>query len=383
VAGVEAVRAVERVKRAFRSRFKEAPRFVVRAPGRVNLIGEHTDYNDGFVLPIAIEHSVWIALRPRTDRRVHVHSLEMEQSADFELDSLVKEDGWAEYVKGVAHELIAAGKSISGWEGVMSGDVPRGAGLSSSAAVELATARAFAACSGFAWEPLEMARLARRAENHWVGVACGIMDQMTSALATAGHALFLDCRTLEYEHIPWPAMISAVVLDSSTRRGLRETAYNRRKAECAEAARSLRVRALRDVSVQEFEEVGRKLPDPIRKRARHVISENARVLSALHAMQAEDRVGLGILLNQSHRSLKEDFEVTNQALDWIVEAAQAESACYGARMTGAGFGGCAVALVQADQAETFSRAVTARYRRISGLTPQLYVCRPNEGASLA
>lgn len=386
----------QRVVQAFASHFNAKPQFLVRAPGRVNLIGEHTDYNDGFVLPMAIDRAVWIALRPRADRRVALHSLDLGRSADFELDSLRREGaGWIEYVKGVANELQAEGFALRGWEGVMAGDVPRGAGLSSSAAVEMAAARAFAAVSGLAWDAVRIARIGQRAENNWVGVQCGIMDQAVSAAAKAGHALFLDCRTLEYKHVPLPKDAVAVVLDTSTRRGLVDSAYNERRSQCEQAARFFGVKALRDVSVEKFEEErGKKkegLDEIAWKRARHVVTENERVLQAVEAMRRDDPVTLGKLFNASHASLRDDFEVTNDALNWIVESAQAQSACYGARMTGAGFGGCAVALVRRDSAEAFANAVGAEYRlRLalseiegSGLEAKIYVCQASEGANAA
>src|SRR5512146_1721883 len=208
------------LQQSFEDHFNGKAAVIVRAPGRVNLIGEHTDYNEGYVLPMAIDRAIWIALRPRQDSHVTVYSADLHESASFELGSLNKEGGWIEYIKGVAHQLVRAGYSPGGWEGVLAGDVPQGAGLSSSAALELATARAFAALSALEWEPKRMARLCQRAENEWVGVTSGIMDQMASAASTAGHALFLDCRTLETEHLPLPEGVSVVVLDTSTRRGL-------------------------------------------------------------------------------------------------------------------------------------------------------------------
>ncbi|MEA3310451.1 MAG: galactokinase family protein, partial [Chloroflexota bacterium] len=205
----------------FAERFDEPPAFLVRAPGRVNLIGEHTDYNAGFVLPMAIDRALWIALRPRSDRRVSVHSLDFDETAEFELDALEQQDaGWVEYLKGVAWALQEAGYALRGWEGMLSGDVPSGAGLSSSAALELATARAFASVSAFPWDPVEMALLAQRAENEWVGVNCGIMDQLISAAGQAGHALLIDCRSLALTPVPLPPETVVVVLDTNTRRGL-------------------------------------------------------------------------------------------------------------------------------------------------------------------
>lgn len=371
------------LQHAFELHFNAKPEWIVRAPGRVNLIGEHTDYNDGYVLPMGIDHAVWIALRPRADGLVHIHSLDLGLDSVFKLDGIEKGEGWAEYPKGVAWALREAGYSLRGWEGVMTGEVPRGAGLSSSAAVELATARAFACASGFEWDAKLMARLSQKAENQWVGVNCGIMDQMASAASKKGHALFMDCRTLEIQHAPLPQGVAVAVLDTSTRRGLVDSAYNERRAQCEAGARFFHVKALRDVSVAEFERRKNEIGDEaILRRARHIITENQRVLDAMEAMRANDVGRLGQLFNASHTSLRDDFEVTNEALNQIVEAAQAQSACYGARMTGAGFGGCAVALVREDSVGAFTQAVGAAYRQRSGLEAAVYVCQPSEGASV-
>ncbi len=373
----------QQVIHGFLEAFGEKPAFLVRAPGRVNLIGEHTDYNDGFVLPMAIDRAAWIGLRRRDDRKVRLRSLEYQATAEFSLDELEQGKGWAEYVKGVASELIAAGLPVEGWEGVLGGNVPSSAGLSSSAAVELAVARAFAAVAGFAWDPVRMAKVGQRAENHWVGVNSGIMDQMASAAAQAGHALFLDCRSLEYEQVPVPDGVAVVVMDTSTRRGLVDSAYNERRAQCEAAAAFFGVPALRDVSLERFEEERGKMKDEVvMRRARHIITENRRVLDAVAAMRAGEVQKLGQLFNESHASLRDDFEVTNEALNQIVEAAQAQSACYGARMTGAGFGGCAVALIDDGKVGEFVGAVEAGYRQRSGLEAQMYVCQASEGASV-
>ncbi len=369
------------LEQSFSAYFNAKPEFIVRAPGRVNLIGEHTDYNDGFVLPMAIDHAVWVALTPRTDSTVCIRSLDLDVDSVFDLQSLSKGEGWSEYIKGVAYFLQKTGYELKGFNAVMTGDVPRGAGLSSSAAVELATARAFAAGSGFAWDAAQMARISQKAENDWVGVNCGIMDQMASAASRKGYALFLDCRTLEYQHAPLPENSSVVILDTSTRRGLVDSAYNERRNQCEEAARWFGVKALRDVSVDEFEKRS-GLSEVVTRRARHVITENARVLEAVQAMKVGDVQRLGELFNASHVSLRDDFEVTNEALNQIVECAQSQPGCYGARMTGAGFGGCAVALVHAESTQEFTNAVSAAYRKISGLDASVYVCKASEGASL-
>jgi galactokinase len=376
--GVEAA-----VRAAFEDRFGEAPAFLVRAPGRVNLIGEHTDYNDGFVLPIAIDREIWIALRPRDDARVVVHSLDYREAADFDAAGVEHTGkGWIEYLKGVAWGLAEAGHAVRGWEGVMGGDVPRGAGLSSSAAVELATERAFAAVGHLPWSPAEMALLAQRVENRWIGVNCGIMDQMVVAAGRAGHALLIDCRTLDTTPAPLPAGAAVVVLDTATRRGLVDSAYNERRAQCEAAARFFGVRALRDVDVATFEARADGLDPVTRRRARHVVTENDRTLEAARAMRAGDVRRLGELMNASHASLRDDFEVTNDALDTIVALAQARPGCHGARMTGAGFGGCAVALVDAAHVDEFVARVTDGYRSATGRVPHCYVCHAADGASV-
>lgn len=369
------------LEQSFFAYFNAKPEFIVRAPGRVNLIGEHTDYNDGFVLPMAIDRAVWMALTPRTDSTVRIRSLDLGTDSAFDLHSLTKGEGWIEYIKGVAHELQQGGHRLRGFDAVMTGDVPRGAGLSSSAAVELATARAFASASGLHWNPASMALISQKAENEWVGVNCGIMDQMASAASREGYALFLDCRNLEYQHAPLPENTAVVILDTSTRRGLVDSAYNERRSQCEEAARWFGVKALRDVDVDDLKK-GSELSEVVTRRARHIVSENARVLEAVKAMKSGDVNRLGELLNASHASLRDDFEVTNEALNQIVECAQEQSSCYGARMTGAGFGGCAVALVNEKSANDFTGAVLAAYKKKSGLDAGIYVCKASAGADV-
>ena len=380
--GSELINVEQGVNKAFRVNFGEGPTFTVRAPGRVNLIGEHTDYNDGFVLPMAIDRAAWIALRPRDDRRVRVYSLDYKERLEFDIDELHPEKGWVEYIKGVTHEMIVDGLRLKGWDGVLGGDIPSGAGLSSSAAVELAAARAFESVSGFNWEPVYMARIGQRAENNWVGVKCGIMDQMASAAAQADHALFLDCRSLEYQHIPLPEGVAVVVMDTSTRRGLVDSAYNERRMQCEQAAKFFNVPALRDVSLDEFTARSGGMDGTVMRRARHIVTENRRVLDAVAALRSGDALKAGELFNESHASLRDDFEVTNAALNQIVNSAQAHPACYGARMTGAGFGGCAVALVKREQVEAFVEATEEAYHKVSGLNAVIYICSAAQGASL-
>ncbi len=376
----------------FQTHFNAKPGFIVRAPGRVNLIGEHTDYNDGFVLPMAIDRAVWIALRPRTDSTARIVSLDIPSrlepgpgsESSFELHSLIRDKGWLEYPKGIADALMKAGYDLKGFDAVMTGDVPRGAGLSSSAAVELAVARAFACSSNFEWDAATMAKLAQQAENEWVGVKSGIMDQMASAASREGHALFLDCRSLEFQHVPLPDGVSVVVLDTSTRRGLVDSAYNERRSQCEEAAKWFGVKALRDVGIKEIRDwrLGGGLSEVAFKRARHVVTENARVLEAIEAMKAGNIKRLGELFDASHDSLRDDFEVTNDALNIIVSRAREQEGCYGARMTGAGFGGCAVALVVEEKVTAFTKALSAAYRQRSGFEARVYVCKAGAGAGV-
>jgi galactokinase len=391
----------------FTERFGQPPRWVVRAPGRVNLIGEHTDYNDGFVLPLAIDRAVWIALRPRDDRRVCVYSVDYSEVREFSLNELKsinnEKAGWIEYLKGTAWSLQDAGHRLAGWEGIMQGDVPLGAGLSSSAAVEMATARAQAAVGNLDWNPAKMAKLGQRAENKWVGVNCGIMDQLISAAGRANHALLIDCRSLETQPVPFPPGTAVVVLDTSTRRGLVDSAYNQRRSQCEAAAKFFGVSVLRDVTMEQFQQTiggadipvcqtccsssGRQeclphLDDVTRRRALHVIGENDRTVQAAEAMRRGDAVETGRLMNESHRSLRDDFEVSSDALNAMVECASAHPACYGARMTGAGFGGCAMALIRADAAEDFVAKTAAAYEKKTGHKPAVYVCQATNGAEV-
>ncbi len=374
-----------RVLAAFHETYGDAPSLLVRAPGRVNLIGEHTDYNDGFVLPLAIERAVWIALRPTGDARVRLRSLDFGDTREAGLEGLealagrVEDMSWFEYVRGSLWTLGRSGGRLDGWEGVVAGDVPVGAGLSSSAALEIATLRAATALSGEPWNAGVMAKLGQEAENRWVGMNCGIMDQMISAGGRAGHALLIDCRTLETSSVTLPAGTAVVVMDTATRRGLVDSEYNERRSSCEEAARLLGVKALRDVSVADFEEGAGDLPPTIRRRARHVVTENGRTLEAAGTCEP-DR--LGELMDESHRSLRDDFEVSTTRLDLMVEIARQTDGCFGARMTGAGFGGCAVALVEAGSSDGFTATVSRRYAERTGLEPMLFATTAADGATI-
>lgn len=371
------------VHHAFTQHFGGTPSFIAHGPGRVNLIGEHTDYNDGFVFPLAIDRAAWIALRPRDDRRVVIRFLDFDQTVEFDLSQLTRVDtSPVEYIKGVAAVLQSVDYTLCGWEGVIKGDVPIGAGLSSSAALEMAAIRAFEAVSGFTWDAPVMAKLGQRVENEWLGLKTGIMDQMISAAGQAGHALLIDCRTLDFKPAPLPTGTVAVVMDTSTRRGLVHSKYNERREQCEIAAAHFGVSVLRDVSVDEFNARAHELDETVRRRARHVVTENARTLEAYNAMQHGDPRILGALMDASHESLRDDFEVSTDALNTMVNIAGRHPACFGARMTGAGFGGCAVALVMENNAAAFVEFVTQGYQQHTGMTPALYVCQASEGASL-
>lgn len=372
------------VVKGFASHLGGHPDVVVRAPGRVNLIGEHTDYNGGFVLPMAIDRGVWIALRYRTDSKVKVCSLDFESWGKFDLKGFSHRNShWCEYIKGVAKSLQGAGCDLCGWEGVLIGNVPRGSGLSSSAALELAAARAFAEVSSLEWNPVKMALAGQRAENDWVGVNCGIMDQMISACGKAGHAFLLDCQSMKGRFVPVPEDLRIVVLDTSTRRGLVGSAYNERRACCEQAAKHFGKKLLRDVSAEEFAAREQELSALDRKRARHVITEDQRTLAAVQAMCGGRNEELGRLMVESHMSLRDDFEVTNDALNAMVDCALEAEGCLGARMTGAGFGGCAVALVERAAVAAFAEQVSDAYRKRMKLEPAVYLCRAVDGAGRA
>lgn len=368
---------------AFQERYGVFPNFLIRAPGRVNLIGEHTDYNDGFVLPMAIDQAIWIALRPRQDHQIACFSLDLEDEVHFSLDSFQSGgEKWGEYIKGVVWAMQEEGMKLSGWEGVLAGDVPVGAGLSSSAALEMAIARANAVVSGLEWDPIAFALLSQQAENIWVGVQCGIMDQLISAAGVEGHGLLIDCRSLEVEPIPMPPKTSVVILDTGTRRGLVESAYNERRKQCEVAAKFFKVPALRDVSVEQYQASEHGLDVITRKRAWHVITENERTLMAARAMRSGDAVALGRLMDASHVSLRDRFEVSSEALNLMVSFARRHPACFGARMTGAGFGGCAVALVQESQTEFFTTQVADDYQKRTNIEPKVYICKASRGADV-
>jgi galactokinase len=372
---------------AFRARYGYAPAIVASAPGRVNLIGEHTDYNEGFVLPMAIDRAVAVAAAQRPDRLLRMYAENIQDSVSAPLDDLYpsSRSTWSNYVKGVASQLERAGDRLPGMDLCIRGNIPRGAGLSSSAAIELASALAFQAAGGHHRPLLHLARLCQRAENEFVGIRCGIMDQLVSAVAREGHAALIDCRTLLVEFVPFPAGAVILVFDSGVRRALADSAYNARHDECAAAAAAIAkevpgVTALRDVTRAAFDAAGATLEPTLRKRARHVVSEDDRVLQAVAALKSSNLDRTGKLMYESHMSLRDDFEVSTPELDAIVDLAATCEGVFGARMTGAGFGGSAITLVSAGNADAVGTCVAAKYRHRTGKSIPALACRPAPGA---
>jgi galactokinase len=381
---------IAQIQQAFEERFGGKAPVVVRAPGRVNLIGEHTDYNDGYVLPIAINRDVLFAVRPRADRGVDLYSLNFHASAPFTLDQLVPDptQSWSNYIRGVAQQLLREGLKLTGMEGVVEGNVPIASGLSSSAAMEVAALMAFQTLGGWELDGARAALLCQQAEHDFMGVHVGIMDQFISRLGERDHALFIDCRTLQYEAIPLHAQgYVFMVADSRRSRELAASEYNVRRAQCEEAVTELRagmpeIRALRDVTPAQYRRENWRLETITGRRARHVVSEDDRVLQAVAALREHRLADFGALMNESHESLRFDYEVSSRELNVLVGAARQVEGCVGARLTGAGFGGCTVSLVREEAAAEFERHVTEVYQRETGREPILYTSAAEDGAGV-
>ncbi len=394
-----------RVLHAFHERFDgtrdTAPVVTGRAPGRVNLLGDHTDYTGGFVLPATLGHAVCVALHRRADQGVHLYSLDFDEEVTYSLAESPAFESlpmWARYAAGVAEELRRRSGLPVGFEGAIGGDVPLGAGLSSSAALEVAMAVTLDGLFDLALDPVETARLCQHVEHEYVGTKCGIMDQFASRLGRPGHVLFLDCRTLDYEHIPLPLQngsfddgdsgeASLVIADTGVSRELADSKYNERRAECEEAARFFQqfdeeVETLRDVSQALLEKRGADLPAALLKRARHVVTENRRVEDGAEALRAGRLNAFGELMSASHESLRDDYEVSSAELDALVEAAQGTKGVLGARMTGAGFGGCTVALARREAVPALRRHLETRYQERFERRPEVYVVERNLEAGL-
>ena len=377
------------LRAAFAGVFPGAPPRAAFAPGRVNLIGEHTDYNDGYVLPMAISRGVAVAFRPRTDRLIRAHSTSFGATTTLALDDLdsTSRRDWAAYIAGVAWALTTEGLEVPGLDLCVAADLPIGAGLSSSAAIEVAVARTFAAAGGWAWDPVQGARLCQKAENEFVGMQCGVMDQFASAVSEEGCALRLDCRSLRHEPVLIPNSAVVVVMDTGVRRTLTSGAYNERRAACESAVTAIKavdptIRALRDVDAPLLEQAKGRMSDIVFRRARHVVAENLRPVLMADALRQGDLAAAGALMSASHASLRDLYEVSCPELDLLAGIAREHDACFGARMTGAGFGGCAVALVDRAGSEAFAAATVASYGAASGLPTWAWICEPKAGASL-
>jgi galactokinase len=368
--------------------FGESPR-IYQAPGRVNLIGEHTDYNDGFVMPAAIGFYTRAAVAPRPDRKLAIHSENYSEQVEFDLDHLPATGAghWSDYVVGVVKMLLRSGKKLGGANLLVDGNVPKGAGLSSSASIEVAVGYALLDLGGPSTiDRTRLALLCQQAENEFVGARCGIMDQFVASHGKRGQALLLDCRSLdwEYRQLPSPEVAVLAICNTMVKHSIAKGEYNQRRAECEAGVRALskylpRVRALRDVTPEDLEAYGHELPDVILRRCRHVIGENARVLKAAAALERGDLPAFGNLMLESHRSLRDDFAVSCSELDLMVELAERVEGVYGTRMTGGGFGGCTIALVQAGCVEAFRQTVQEGYERSTGRTPEIYICAAADG----
>jgi galactokinase len=358
-----------------------------RAPGRVNLIGEHTDYNDGFVMPMAIGFYTWVAAAKRADRILEAYSEHFDEKITLSLDALSgpPRKHWSDFVRGVASALQDAGHTLSGANLVIHGEVPLGAGLSSSASLEVSLALALASLAGIAVPRLELVKLCQGAEHKYVGTRCGIMDQFVAGFGAAGHALMLDCRSLEYQLLPIPQALRLVVCNSMVRHELASGEYNRRRGDCETGVSLLQpalpsVRALRDVTTADLEKYKHLLPGTVYRRCRHVITENQRVLAAAKCLQTRDADRFGLLMYRSHASLRDDYEVSCKELDLLVDLASSRRGVYGARMMGGGFGGCTVNLIRSDCATAFQTEIAQMYAEKTGTTPEIYICEPAQGA---
>ncbi len=379
----------KKVMQAYTARFQQPPQLVVRAPGRVNLIGEHTDYNDGFVLPVAVDQAAWLAVGLNEEPWTTVRAIDMNNDeAVFSVAQVPSSvGGWSDYPKAVVWAFLERGLQPSNINAVLASDVPVAAGMSSSAALELAFAFAWNMLGQFNIALPDLALLCQRAENQYVGVNCGIMDQMISACGKAGHAMMLDSRSLDRRYFPMPEGVAIVVADSLVRRSLASSEYNVRRAQCEQAVTHLQAHvpeatALRDVSLRNLERFGRGLPDVVYRRARHVVTENDRVLRFARALYTGDIDTAGVLMVEGHRSLRDDYEVSAPELDVLVEAAVEVPGCYGARLTGAGFGGCTIALVVEEAVPEFQTHIAEVYDARFGKRPAVYVTHPADGVAI-
>jgi len=376
------------VAQEFGFRFGRTPK-VSRAPGRVNLIGEHTDYNDGFVMPAALDFATLTAASPRPYRRLAVYSMIMDETRTFDLDAPAETGAhdWSDYVFGVAVMLERSGRRLTGADCVIWTDVPLGSGLSSSAALEVSAAHALLTAAFLPFEPVEVAKICQRAENDYVGMRCGIMDQYVSACGVAGNALLIDCRSLESRNVPIAPNLRLLIANSNVRHQHAGGEYNARREACEEGVRMLRpylgpIAALRDVTPKALERHRRVLPELVYRRCRHIVTENARVLESERALKAGDFVACGKAMNASHASMRDDFEITCPEIDFLADFTQKQAGVYGSRMTGGGFGGCTVSLIEADAVEQVRPLIIDAYRLVSGREADVFACSPSDGAGL-
>jgi galactokinase len=366
---------------------KPAKAVVVRAPARVNIIGEHTDYNGGYVLPAAVDRAVLLAGRVVPGQSIAAYTKTLEQSQTWEISSDKPADQWMKYIAGVAMALVARGAKLPGMEIAITGDVPSGAGMSSSAALCVGTVLLFAALADFPVDALTSVLIAQAVENDYLGVRVGIMDQYASRNGKAGHALLLDCRSQTHELVPLPDGMVLGLCDTRVRRALAVSAYNERRRSCEEAVRLLTphvggIRTLRDLDPVWLTDLKLFLPDTLYRRARHVVSENVRTLECVAAFRNGDLAKAGELVHASHVSLRDDYEVSCKELDAMADAATQAPGCYGARMMGGGFGGCAIALVDERRFDQFAEATTDGYRKAIGKEAIINRCRATDGATV-
>ncbi len=378
---------IQQSRAEYQTLFGEKPALDAWGPGRVNLIGEHTDYNDGYVLPMALNRGIFCTGKGRNDGKVILYSADYQDRVEFDVENLKKDPthSWADYFKGVLAQYLKAGGKFQGCQALLKGDLPQRAGLSSSAALEVASAVFIEKISGQVWGDLELVKAAQAAENQFVGVNCGIMDPYASYLGRDSDALLIDCQNLSYQWVPIHKDAKIVVCNTGVKRALAQSAYNQRRQECEEAVRLLKpalphVHTLRDLSVADFERHQELLPETILKRCRHVVSENQRVLDMVRALEQDDLITAGTLMAQSHESLCDDYEVSCKELDLLANLAQKNEAVYGARMTGAGFGGCTVNLVREDGVESFRREAAVEYKAKTGIDLESYVFTASAGA---
>jgi len=371
---------------AFQSLYGGQPK-IYRAPGRVNLIGEHTDYNQGFVMPAAIDFSTWVAIAPRQDRKLSLRSENFAETVELDLDKPAASGRghWSDYPFGVAVKLEQSGRRLMGANVLVHGDVPIGSGLSSSAAIEVATGLALLENSEVTIDRMALAKLCRQAENEFVGIRCGLMDQFISCFGHSGHALLLDCRQLDYKLLPLPENVKLVVCNTMVKHELASSEYNARRAECEEGVRVLagklsQVQSLRDVTMNDLERSRSELSEVVYRRCRHVVGENHRVTAAAAALRSGDLMLFGKLMAESHQSLRDDYEVSCEELDVLVNLANEVEGVFGARMTGGGFGGCTINLVESNSVESFKQMVASGYGKATGRTPEIYVCSAAQGA---